>query len=598
MRLLIFAFLWTSATLAGALIVSTSGSGTLDRTVDGDNVKLILSSPFASLPHGGCAPLTIVIRNDNNGPGTWHVNFRTNALNNGFGESDYEQDLTVAPNATGTFHLNVPLAAAPLEDSVRFIATVDGPGFSAAQRNFGYFHTPGNASRTPFTVFGTQLIGPIALGPLDDYAKKHHEQLDASPVDAANLPSDWRAYTGVANLVLKDSEWLALDATQRDAIADAIALGGHLVIYTSPDPSQTPPQLQLPGHDGQYGYGHIDIKTVAAYPPDAATLASDLKGNASPGVHHTDVGYVNWPLRRLVGIIAVSGAFILCFVVLFGTLVGPVNLFYFAGGRNRMRLFWTTPVISLAASLALLVGILVTDGIGGSGRQIVATLSLPDRHREAVIQEQVARTAVLFSTGWHDTQNALVTPISDRYLSSLNDKNGGRNDRGNIDSTDVYRQSGNDYSGSWFRSRAVTGQYLQAVRPSRAALTIMNPTDFAKGLAPVVLSSFPEPLDRVYLHDTSSHYWTCENLEPGRKQTCQSSRGVDFDTFWNNTIANAGGKLRPFLNGLRDHPGTFFATGTPPEADRLNTLSQIRWTTPEGIYLGTWIDNPAPETTP
>jgi hypothetical protein len=251
-----------------------------------------------------------------------------------------------------------------------------------------------------------------------------------------------------------------------------------------------------------------------------------------------------------------------------------------------------------------MAGILITDGLGGIGKEMIAVYSLPASNREVVIQEQIARTAVLFSSRWHNEQNYLITPISARALNdALTPPSGGGTSAGTdtANSSDSFHQEGNEFSGNWFRSRAVSGQYLQAVRPSRFTLTVMNPSALDHtnpNNPPIVLSSFPQDLTTVYLRDLKGSYWTCDNLEPGRKKSCTSCEESNFTQFWNDACANAGGKLRPLLSGAGGRNGCFYATGAASPGDGLTTLGEIRWQVASAVYLGPWVGSAAPEDGP
>jgi hypothetical protein len=161
---------------------------------------------------------------------------------------------------------------------------------------------------------------------------------------------------------------------------------------------------------------------------------------------------------------------------------------------------------------------------------------------------------------------------------------------------DTYLQIGNDYSGNWFRSRSVTGQYLQAMRPSRASLTVLNAAAVDAGQeAPTVLSSFPSTLSRVYLLDSQGNVWTCEDLAPGHKATCVAGTSAAYSSFWNDACADAGGKLRPLLNAAANRAGCFYATGVPAPEEILPTLGEIHWDTEPGVYLGPWVASTSTE---
>ena len=87
-------------------------------------------------------------------------------------------------------------------------------------------------------------------------------------------------------------------------------------------------------------------------------------------------------------------------LVLFGILVGPVNLFVLAKSGRRHRLFITTPLISLGASLLLILLIIFQDGFGGRGMRRVLMEVRPDAGQNAAFlhQEQIARTGILTGT--------------------------------------------------------------------------------------------------------------------------------------------------------------------------------------------------------
>ena len=329
-------------------------------------------------------------------------------------------------------------------------------------------------------------------------------------------------------------------------------------------------------------------------------MATVIDHDPATTPHDVDQNFSTWGLRPMVGTIVVSDAFILTFVLVFGSLVGPINLFVFARGNKRFRLFWTTPLISILASLALIAGILLTDGLGGNGKQMIAIYSLPSVNREVVIQEQVAHTAVLFSSNWHSDQNYLITPISDSSMRNALAADGMRTADPVVnltDYSDLYHQDGSHYFGNWFRSRSVSGQYLQAVRPSRSALTVLNSQALDSGVAPVVVSSFPNELSQVFLIDNRGHYWTCDHLEPGRKKNCTACTVDDFNQFKKSAWSAAGGKLTSLYHPTNRN-GCFFAAGIPAPEERLATLGEIRWDVVQGVYLGQWVAAATTENNP
>lgn len=599
-------FLLVAAGIALALATGRAGASSLDRSVSGENVTLSLTSPFAAVPPGGCLPYRVYVRNEGESDGTWQLTARAGSNFSLNGGLVYVRNFTVPAHATASFDISIPLPLAAQAGGTTIYISFSGTGISGNNSQYlGNSFTTHAGPDSPFAVIGNQVLGSSDISALESAYKSARRQFYGTPVDATKLPEDWRAYSGVALLILKDAEWLALTLAQRDAVCGYVAQGGHLTLYTSADPATRAPQLQLPGLDGKpgpYGFGTVALQSTASFPVDAGTLKELIGQDHATSARAVDNDFSGWSLRNALGRISVSGALIFLFVIVFASLVGPINLFIFASGKNRFRLFWTTPLISIVASLGLVTVILITDGVGGTGRQIIACFSLPDRTSEAVIQEQVARTALLLSSSWHADGNYLITPISPHILHGEPPTAGhrlyvGRPDL--ADAADIYRQEEGEFSGNWFRSRNVSGQYLQEVRPSRATLTVLaSPAASGAADPPVVLSSYPNRLDQVFVFGADSQVWTCRDLEPGRKTPCTPSDSTAFETFWREACVDAGGKLRPLLIHAGSRAGYFYATGPVSEAGRLPTLEGIRWRVAKGLYLGPWIATPATEAGP
>jgi hypothetical protein len=248
----------------------------------------------------------------------------------------------------------------------------------------------------------------------------------------------------------------------------------------------------------------------------------------------------------------------------------------------------------------LIAGILLTDGLGGHGKRLTAIFSLPEANREAVVQEQIARTAVLFSNRWHGDEGCLVSPISDNVLDgTVRTKYAYYHSPRGGGSSDAYNKIGNDYSGHWFRSRSMTGQYLQVVRPSRSSITVVNAADFEAGPnPPVILSSYPQTLSRIFLVDHHDAYWEADDVEPGHKTTLRPSNKAAYIDFWTGASVEAGGKLGPLLRETKFRPGCFFATGAAIPGQVLPTLDEIHWQDEPTIYLGPWVAAPGTEKGP
>ncbi len=211
----------------------------------------------------------------------------------------------------------------------------------------------------------------------------------------------------------------------------------------------------------------------------------------------------DWPMVRALGTIPINAPFLIGFIVVFAVLVGPVNLFWLADAKRRHRLFWTTPLISLAASLLLTVVIVLQDGFGGHGQRAMVTLLCPDRREAVVVQEQVTRTGVLASRRFTAAEDLVLTPLKvGRFFGKS------------------FGQSGRDYGGDWFASRSVQAQRAEAIVPSRAEVQLLNADAASTGAPPVVVSSIPATLREIHYLDPPGHGWRGDHLHTGEQSPC------------------------------------------------------------------------------
>ena len=127
---------------------------------------------------------------------------------------------------------------------------------------------------------------------------------------------------------------------------------------------------------------------------EAVGLATDMTGDPVPK-QLVKYGGGSWKLRDAVAAPSLRALLVFGFIVAFGILVGPVNLYWLAGPKRRQRLFWTTPLISLAGSALLVALMILQDGVGGSGTRRVLAVMLPEQNKLALVQEQISRTGVL-----------------------------------------------------------------------------------------------------------------------------------------------------------------------------------------------------------
>ncbi|NJM37753.1 MAG: hypothetical protein HC845_07790 [Akkermansiaceae bacterium] len=218
-----------------------------------------------------------------------------------------------------------------------------------------------------------------------------------------------------------------------------------------------------------------------------------------------------WPLQSQFGSQAFRYGLFIAVLVIFGILVGPINLFVFAKSNKRHKLFITTPLISLAASLLLIALIIIQDGFGGNGIRRVLMEVRPDGDLNAAYlhQEQFCRTGVLTKSDFTIDTPVAFTPVSieESRWARFTDR------LGNKGSFDLQPDGGKfQASGDWFQSRSEHGHVLSAVVSTRGRIEKTT-------TANTMISTFEYPIDTLYYVDEKKQWFRAENISTGKSFT-------------------------------------------------------------------------------
>lgn len=431
------------------------------------------------------------------------------------------------------------------------------------------YRDPTAGVETPFTGMSEKLSSK-SWSALEEELKGSSATLVGSPLDLSLLPPDWRALAGMQGLWLTPEEYVGLDAGQQAAIRNWVGYGGSLfVCETAPDqPTRTEFGLRDPaGNSAAFGYGSVQW---VAY--DGKQLPAHDTVARINAVHRPDgdAGFAeakDWPLVKAIGTLTLNAPFLIIFIAAFALLIGPINLFAFARAGQRHRLFWTTPLISLTASLLLIVIIVLEDGLGGNGSRVVLTYLLPAQNEAVVMQEQASRTGVLLSRGFTSRDDLFLVPVDLK-------KAGGQE----------YEQNGKSYGGDWYASRSLQAQRAKTIVPTRARVDLLNAEQATAGAPPVVVSSLPVELTELRYTDEAGKFWRGQHLRTGERQTLQPDEG-------SSVVNSTGGSdyLERLLKDGRTRRGNF--TALAAKGQFIETLPSIRWTDERAIILGPVTNN-------
>ncbi len=403
----------------------------------------------------------------------------------------------------------------------------------------------------------------------------------AAKFDPKQLPDEWLAYSGFDSILMTDRDWTNIPPGSRNGILSWLRLGGQLVIYSSS--STTLDALGIPA---QAGFGSTVIRTISSdLKVNAAEVVSLVAGNKTQPqqVSSRENFKSSWPLQTVFGAQTFRYSLFVGVLVIFAILVGPVNLFVFAKPGQRHRLFITTPLISLAASLVLIVLIIVQDGFGGNGMRRVLMEVRPDAgiHAAFIHQEQFSRTGVLTDSNFTLDVPATFLPVpiaESRWARYTNGSGSFSSNNGEKGSFNLQPSGGKiEASGDWFQSRSEHGHILSAVTSTRGRIEkTQTPGTF--------ISTFEFPIETLYFLDESSQWHRAEAITSGKSFTLTPVDLSIAAPALATEINAFAPRNQQFLKSAAKRPGHFIALTT--HAPGIATNPGIRWKETQTIITG------------
>lgn len=556
--------------------------------------RVQVRSVFDPLPPTGYAPMRIVATNGTGRNARWGFDFHSQTQH--YRQNAHRSSflLDVPARSTQSALFMVPLAVDYGDRSASVTGHVlrvdlSGTGFEAGPK---YEHESRVTGRTALAL--SETLAEFSITQLN---KEMESRLRSSgggyyggPVtfgsrfDVSDLPDSWLGCSGFDIILLSSSDCQKLKPGVKRALLEWVRLGGTLHIYLSPGvvaSSLGLPEVTDAGSKaislGKIAFFLWDGKTLPAkdtinrYWGEKARLESLRSDYAVSG---------SWPLLSLLGSRSFASWQVIVFLVVFGLLVGPVNLFVLAPPGRRHKLFVTTPLLSIGASLVMVMIILLQDGIGGSGRRFVAIDLEPEEAAAYVTQEQVSRTGVLLGAAFEVKQPVLMEPLTmpDTPWAKLKNSN-------NMQPADL-TQSGRERRGNFFQSRAEQGQVLRAAVSTRARLELKMTT--AADAAPTLISALGFTVDELFYTDATGVRWRLEKpLATGQAATLIRTDAATFNPWLDAAVDPAVNSLRTALtNNATNRRSFFIAKARQAPGFTLDTLSSIRWEDDRIVVFG------------
>lgn len=410
----------------------------------------------------------------------------------------------------------------------------------------------------------------------------------AGDFNPKTMPTDWRAYIGQDAIIMTSDDWLKLAPGARNAILEWNRFGGYLLIHTSStsdDLSTLQIEKSMTGKKSTTrSFGRISLVPLPQSNRLNATDTTKLvtshgRHNNTHQTQHASLlrDYSgSWPLHVTLGQKHFNTAFFILILLAFGILIGPVNLFVFAKGGKRHKLFITTPIISLSASALLIVIIMFQDGFGGRGHRTLLMEIQPDENKAYIIQEQATRTGVLLGSSFETSEPTTITPVA---LSPSRWSRVTTNGTSPSSYTASHGSKGLNVSGDWFQSRSVHGHLLKTVRPTRGRIELSP-----RAGAPTLTSSFDFDLGTLYYHASDGSWWKTDSLTKGNSITLSPSSDSDFKIWLKSQTSRFARRNASHLSNIALLPGRFFTV--TEDATGIDTYNSIKWLSTTTVITG------------
>lgn len=585
-----------SATLLFTTLPLEAGTQLLrEKHPEVPDTEVRLESVFGAAAQQGALPFKITIRNNSGKDRVWNILLKEGSYNRTL-ITQWQGTVTVENGKEVVREVILPFAPNFASYTYRNMeASFASAGLSPIRRSTGY-----QVNEAFPTLALSQPLATRSLAKLDDIIKKkgRADLRFGESFEAAELPSDWKGYTGLDAILFDRDTWLSLGNGPKRAILEWVRLGGtlHLYFSKSESPEFSTRDLGIEGlnpppgerYQAKFSLGTIEVKEWNGKELPSSLVNSYGKMKLRSKELGEDYRGKDWTLAEKLGEKPFNSFLLFGILLVFAILVAPVNLFYFAGKGKRHRLFYTTPIISIGACLVIVALIFLGDGLGGKGyRAGFADLQSGEEERRLYLsQEQFSRTGVILNTGFKSEEDLLIEPVRprDSVFFALHRRSG---------QSTVYNYTDNLFAGGFFRSRSEQAFLLRSVEPTRARIEFRSPPEDDKG--PVLVSSLPTGLGEFFYQDGNEKIWKSPSgtiTPPGDTIPLEPASPAAFNDFIEEQVAAMSDNLGDRIAELSAAPNRFYAIPVDPSAYLITTHAGIRWADDRILLSGT-VETPA-----
>ncbi len=570
--------------------------------------KIKVTSLFSSLPTRGYLPVRVEIQNNTTSDRVWNLSFDSTDGANNWGYSSGSEEnklqsaygLNCAAGESKSYDLLVPIVTMFSntyggDNNLNLALEVTGSGLGDLDGYMGWEYFKDWSSVLMSADLAHKNSNDLDSHIVARFSGSSHSGRSGGSLDFAgefqpsNMAGDWRGYVGYDVIVLTEKDWLSTSPAARNAVLEWNRLGGHLIVY-SEDPEIDLKQLGINVTTASKGerrsFGRVDLMPLKkGFKIDPKSLTKLIESKRPQDTFPVQIAdhyaSADWGLYRLLKGAGFQPALLVVVILVFGILVGPINLFVFAKAGKRHRMFITTPLIAISASLVLIAVIIIQDGFGGSGErvQLVEVRADDGEYKAYIKQQQFCRTGVMMSGDFETSTHACISPLplGRSRLSRVTLENSGGGGEYRISQG----ETGTLAEGDWFQSRSKLGHYLEAVMPTRGRITLEGDTS-----NPVLHSGFDFPIATLLYQDADGRWWSSEaSVQQGAKVPAKQITEKEAKIALRAGTELFTKELRNLtVDKLMQRKGHFFAITT--EAPAIDTHSSIDWERTHSVFTG------------
>jgi len=235
------------------------------------------------------------------------------------------------------------------------------------------------------------------------------------------------------------------------------------------------------------------------------------------------------PVIQSLGI-PVKGLFIL--VMIYGIIIGPVNIFVLSRRKKQILLLWTTPAIAVVATLAVFGYAFFGEGWKGRVRTEALTILDEQSHTATTIGVKGYYCPVTPRRGLHFDYETEVTPLGISGTTS-----------GRGRTIDLTKDQ--HFSSGWIVAR-VPAHFILRKNQTRRERLLFSENESEQRM---VLNGLGADISTLWYADADGDIYYAENIPAGTRAEIQKSRGRSLsgtfdESTWREALNTSWGPAR------------------------------------------------------